>query len=131
MKATFRCSTLEQAIFMLVVAMKEGVEEVGMHLPEAQETVVRVVQPIAIKNDIVDALLPPSFFGAVGTKYLNDANKGKTLAYKLNSYPEGSAVLGRLKCIENGKECLEAQVINDSGDVRYLSFDKYDFVFLE
>ena len=116
----------------MVVAMKEGVEEVVMHLPEIQDFVPEKLPSIILKDDTVDALLPLSFFGAKGTKYLNDANKGKKLAFRLAGSTTDKAEVGTLRRIENGGGCLRAIMTNPLEEQTYsLPFEGYDFLFLE
>ena len=133
MKATFHCSTLEQARDAIRFAHKEGMNgcaEVVITLECAPVEAKWTVQNHTLKNDTVDALLPLSFFGARGTKYLNDANKGKGLAFRVSEGSKHSVGIGVLECVTNGDECMVAVVLSDGARCR-LEFDIYDFLFLE
>jgi hypothetical protein len=168
MKATFHCSTLEQAHTAIRFAHKDGLYvDAEVFVDLAGEPVEVKWGPASAKppmgsglqndtvddaetqpageagsshepisttfartcDDMVDALLPKSFFGAMGTKYVNDANKGKRLVYR-RSVIGCPQVGGRLVRVESGYECLRA-VVETADGCCFLPLDKFDFVFLE
>ena len=137
MKATFRCSTLEQAHAVVQFAHKDGLyvdAEVVVTLEGEPVKVERKTAPlpsVGLKDDAVDALLPLSFFGAEGTKYLNRANIGKTIAFVDRDETRRIPYVGKFCGVMKGHGCLEARVAHGDCAPAQLRLDCFNFVFLE